>query len=255
MTIKINPLVTGGASIVVALLVFGFLRSCNNTNALLSEKDTKLDSVAKKASNDSADAAVDRMKYKAAKELLDGQIGLWQNRALASRDSLEAANRRINKLLVKHIPVATSADTSATTVPNAYIEDCEGCFVELKNGRDLVSRHEWIEDSLRLEYNRKMKLDSNRIIELNRQNTTLSTTLTDVMAIARAKDEKNKPHSRVLLSLSTMAINANVPNAAGFGFGYQDKYNRIFAIKYFTSEYGPIKQADVFISLSFKRRK
>lgn len=254
MTIKINPLIAGIVLMGIVLLIFGSIRSCNNSKRLLSEKDSSLLDISKKIINDSVAAIEKQKEYNAEKEFRDGQIELWKNKVFSKNDSLALAYKRIDKLLANHIAVVPSLDTSITTVPNEYVEDCEGCFSELKRDRDLVSRYEWSIDSLNLAYNNKMKLDSNRINDLNKQNYNLNATLNDAIGIAKRKEEKSRPRWKILFSLSTMAINANVPNAAGFGFGYQDKYNRVISVKYFASEYGSIKQADIFIPLSFKKR-
>lgn len=72
--------------------------------------------------------------------------------------------------------------------------------------------------------------------------------------VAEAK-EVVLPTRKVLVSVGTLLIDANIPNAIGGGFAYQDRYNRIFSVKYYASKYGGIKQADFFIPLSFKRKR
>lgn len=254
MTVKISGWIFGVGMVVIALLLFGRVRSCKNTDNALQENQ-ELKNINLKLYADSIEAYHREEDYKAASELQDGQITLKENQLQAKDDSLETANIRITKLLNRHIPITPNADTNITTVPNEYITDCEGCFTELYRGREMVISYKDSVGSLRKEYKEKIKTDSSHIADLNEQNFNLIGTIKDALKVARKAKEDAKPHWKILFSMSTMAINANVPNAAGIGFGYQDKYNRIVAAKYFTSEYGSIKQIDLFVPLSFKRKK
>ena len=100
---------------------------------------------------------------------------------------------------------------------------------------------------------KKKKADSIHITKLTLRNTQLTGSLRSAISTAAAERAKAEPRGKVLLSVGTLFIDANLPNAIGGGGGYQDKYNRIFAVKYYASKYGSVKQFDVFIPLSFKR--
>jgi len=255
MTVKVNPLLIGVGFVVIALLLFGMIRSCNNTSILL-KKSNSFDSLEKKVVTDSIQAAQKESEYKTQIEFQDGEIALWQNRFFTNEDSLKYMNDRVGALLKRHtapIEYNGPSDTNSILVPSEYVSDCEGCFTELANGRRLVFAYKTSADSLAGALKDKNRTDSLRIKDLTAQTASLRVTLQD--AIETGKKMANEPQPKVLLSLSTLLINSNWPNAIGLGLGYQDRYNRIFAVKYFGGEYGSVKQVDIFMPLSFKKSK
>lgn len=238
----------------VLLLIFGVVRSCNNTNNALSE-NKELTELNNRLLTDSAQMAIQIQEYKEQAEMQDGQIALRDNQLQAKGDSLDAANARILLLINKHKPIQPSLDTNITVVPNEYVDGCEGCFVELTRGREMVVSYKRTADSLRAVFFNKKRADSIQISRLTLRTTSLTGTLRDAISAAAAERKKSEPRGKMLVSVGTLFIDANMPNAIGGGGGYQDKYNRIFAVKYYGSKYGSVKQVDVFIPLSFKRRR
>lgn len=230
------------------------IRGCNKTKNALSENQNLKNSVQQYIS-DSTKAAQESKDYQDQTALLDGQISLKDEQLQSKSDSLDAANARITLLISKHKPVTPSTDTTATYVPNEYIEDCEGCFVELTRGRQMMLGYKGTADSLLAIYNKRKKADSLRIKGLTNSNSNLLTTLRSANISAAQKEEQLKPRWKALISIGAMFVNSNLPNAVGGGVGYQDKYNRIFSIKYYIYQSGGIKQADVYFPLSFRRKR
>jgi hypothetical protein len=254
VTIKFNPLFLIIIVVGLFVLTFGAIRSCNNTKKAISEsKELKEQNIALRA--DSAQAAKEAEEYENQSETQDGLIALRDNQLQAKGDSLDAANTRITALLLKHKPIKASEDTSVTTVPNEYISDCEGCFTELSKGQKMVIEYKSIAQSLRRDYSRRKTSDSMRIKSLTLRNSNLFDNLKSALSSADSARENARPRGKMLFSVGTLLINANIPNAIGGGLAYQDKYNRIYSVKYFASKYGAVKQADVFIPLSFKRKR
>lgn len=254
VTIKFNAALLTIIVLSILFLIFGMARSCNNTNHALSE-NKKLTELSNRLLTDSAQAAIQIQEYKEQAEAQDGQIALKDNQLQAKGDSLDAANARVLLLINKHKPIQPSPDTSITVVPNEYVNDCEGCFVALANGREVSMSYKRTADSLRTVFFNKKRTDSIQISRLTLRATNLTGTLRDAISAAAAEREKSRPRGKALLSIGTLFIDANMPNAIGGGGGYQDKYNRIFAAKYYASKYGSVKQVDIFIPLSFKRRR
>jgi hypothetical protein len=254
VAVKINPTILLIIFVLSGALIFAVIRSCNNHKEAIAA-DSKLTELSKKIVSDSIEFANTTKEYEVQSELQDGQIALKENQLQAKDDSLDAANLRILALISKHKPIKPSIDTNITTVPNEYVNDCEGCFMELTRGRDMVMSYKGTADSLRIAFLKKKRTDSIRIQGLTLRNADLTGTLADAISAAAAEREKTRPRAKGLISIGTLLINANLPNAIGGGFGYQDKYNRIFTVKYYASEYGSVKQVDVLIPLSFKRRR
>lgn len=262
MTIRFHPVVIIALLIGVAFLIYALLRGCSNSRAALAG-GKHLDSVIVKLRQDSVNAAYNAHEYETRLELLEGQIALWQNIAFTKNDSLMAANTRVIELITKHKPQKPNLDTTITTVPNEYVQDCEGCFTELSKDRDLVLRYRSSADSLWVAYAQKNNLNDGRILQLSNEVSNLQLTLKDAVAVGKRMESDNKPHWKLLFSVSTLWLpkinnttgSTVLPNGAGIGFGYQDRYNRIVAGKYFTTEVGPVKQLDVYLPLSFRRKK
>lgn len=251
VTIKFNSIVLISIILLFLLLVFGVVRSCNNTNKALAENEKLNDTIIA----DSIQAALKDQLYKQQAEMQDGQIALKENQLQATGDSLDKANARITKLLKSHVPVVMNlSDTGLTVVPNKYINECEDCFYELQNSQVLSFKYKSEAETVKSEYKKRKEDDSLRINDLTSRNKMLvGSVLTSINDVNEEK-KKNEPRRKGLISVSTLVINANLPNAIGGGIGYQDKYNRIFSFKYFASSYGGIKQAEVLIPLSFRKR-
>lgn len=254
MVVKFNPILLIIPLAVLLILLFGVIRSRKNTDNALAE-NKHLTELNTKRVVDSAQLADQILEYKDRVELQDGQLALRDNQLNAKGDSLDAANERIKSLLLKHRPIEPSADTNITVVPNEYIQDCEGCYTELAKGRDMVMNYKGAADDIRREYAVRKKGDSIQIAKLTLRAMNLTGTLRDAISAAAIERENGRPTRKILVSIGTLFIDANFPNAIGGGGGYQDRYNRIFAAKYYVSKYGGIKQFDVFIPLSFKRKR
>ena len=261
MTVKVNPWIVGIGLVAIALIIFSMIRGCNNASTLSKEKKQfviNLDSINKKRLLDSAIASAKEQEYKNTIELQNGQIALWQNRFFSNEDSLKSASDRIDLLKKNHAALLATLsikDTSSLYVPGEYVNQCEECFGELNKDKCLVFAYKMSADSFAQALKNKTKIDSARIQELSAHNANLNLSLIKAITTGKKMAESIRPGGKLLLSLSTLLIKANYPNAVGIGFGYQDNHNRMFAIKYFGGEYGSVKQVDLFMPLSFKKIK
>jgi hypothetical protein len=233
------------------------IRGCNNNKAALAENSTlkkQNDSLHKKNIADSAEWAAKAQEYNFTIGFLDNQVKLHENVAFAYKDSLDKASKSISVLLARHTPIKPNTDTSNTLVPNPFIDDCNECFSQLQNGRDLVIRANNQRDSLDQSYKSKINLQANRINELGQQNKALQSTLTNEFSIAKKEEEKYAPRRIVYLSLSTLTWNGVLPKAVGAGLIYQDKHKRQVEIKAYGSNIGPIYETGIAVPLSLNRR-
>lgn len=253
MTINLNPIVLISIALLFLVLVFGVVRSCNNTSVALQE-NRNLKKINESLIADTIGAAIKNQAYEQQAEAQEGQIALKENQLQATSDSLDKANDRINRLLKTHIPMPSKPDTGIAVVPNRYINECEGCFGELQNNRFLTMSYKNDVSALRNEYMKRKESDSLHIADLSIRNKKITSSLIAAINEANSEKSKSEPRRKGLVSISTLVINADLPNAIGIGGAYQDKHNRIYSLKYFGSKYGGIKQAEIFIPLSFRKR-
>lgn len=243
--------------LLIGLLLVLLINGCHNSRtAIANYKKTKheLDSLTDDYLKTTQWWNEQKNRYTTALQLANGQIEIYQNREQSYRDSLDKASNRISLLLAKHTPIKPNTDTSITVVPSEYVADCENCFTQLQNGRDLVIRANNQRDSLDQAYKSKISLQDNRISELGQQNKNLQATLTDAFEIAKKDQEKNKQTRKLYLTGGTMAIGQYVINSIGGGLGYQDLRWRLYSISAYGSKYGAIYMAQIYFPLSLKRR-
>ena len=211
-----------------------------------------LDKVAEKARYDSTVAAEQYQQQQDTIAFLKGQYSLVTTMNMVTTDSLFAANKRITNLLSKHVPIKPSLDTSVTTVPNEYLEECAGCFAELKNGQQLVIKYKSEKEGSDRILNSIITAKDNQLSILKDQNKNLKESFDDAVAIAKNNEKKLEPRRTVFLSLSAISIGSAVPSGVGGGFLYMDKRTRIFGLNYYISNQGPVYQAQLAMPLSFK---
>lgn len=251
MILKINPFLIIGFAIGVCILVLTLIRGCNKVNALL-ENNQKLYAINSKLLNDSANSAAQFKEYEQKSEFQEGLISLRENQLAAKDSSITHYINTINKLLSKHpTHLIAATDTSTTTVPNEYLQDCEECYLSLRNGKLLIISYRDSVKSLQKEYKNKSKLDSNQISVLKKQNDDLSATIHDVINIA---SNSNKPKGVLYISLSTIFFNTALPGGVGGGLMYQDKHKRGFELKCYGTNKGPIYTGGITFPLSFRKK-
>jgi len=258
--IKVPTWLIFTAIVLLMLLLISLFKGCEKEKAITSNKS---EISALKAAKDSLikeqNEGAEREKgYATALELQNGQTELMRNKWMAAGDSIDALNKSIALLKTRYKSIIPAPGSSATVVPNEYVNDCKDCF-------DKLDKYERTAGDYRDGTNRyigqlkeRQVLDSNRILELTNSNHDLVNTTHDAINAGMRTDSLNKqlqPHGRLLFSMSTMAINGYWPNAAGIGFGYLDKRYKLYSAKIFGSEYGTIYQAEIFLPLSLRKRK
>jgi hypothetical protein len=254
---RINNIRLALAGLLVIFLLILAIKGCyNNRAAIASYKKNQheLDSLTDDYLKTAQWWNEQKNRYTTALQLANGQIEIYQNREQSYRDSLDKASNQISILLAKHTPIKPNTDTSITVVPSEYVSDCEICFTQLQNGRDLVIRANNQRDSLDQSYKSKINIQANRINELGQQNKNLQATLTDAFSIAKKEEQKFAPRRILYFSPSILIWNGPLPRGIGVGFLYQDKQKRIVGAHVYGSEIGALYEANVALPLSFKRR-
>lgn len=249
ITLKLPAWLWGIALICFLVLAFALFRGCENSKALAKNNND----LSKSHISDSIKMRQDSIDYNQSRDLLNGQIELKENKLAFTEFQLDSASKVIDKLLKRHTPVIQS-DTTITTVPNEYISECEDCFTNLGLQQSLVNKYKDQIGVLKNDYVKKDKLNYDRIDQLTQSLNKINNDYNRQKEINEAQKKGFIPHWKFLFSMGVMSINSVMPNAAGIGGAYQDKRNRIFAFRYYASEYGSIKALDVYMPLSFKTK-
>lgn len=182
----------------------------------------------------------------------DAELSIANNKLAFYDDSLDGANKRINALLKRYIPVDISKDTSITTVSNDYIERCAECFTELQSGQELVKRYKAEKDNQAIILNSKINGQDLTITKLEKLNGQLQSNLNNLVSVAKSNNKKLEPRRTLYFSMSAISINSIVPTGIGGGGLYQDKRKRIFGFNYYITNSGPVYSIQLSMPLSFK---
>lgn len=251
MSLKINPLVVVAVLVGIVVLVFAFVRGCQNGKkaaSLVIDYQGRIDKLAQ----DSTDLANHLSESGDTIKVLNGLLSLTDNRLLSLNENLDKANDRISILLRKHVPIKPSLDTSITTVPNIYIEECAECFSELSDGRDSVKKYRAERDNQEQIYKSKLSVKDNSINYLEKANKVLTSSYKSLIDSAKKVQDVLKPRGRLYLSWSVLW--RPWPIAAGGGLMYQNRRNLIFGLRGYYGPDGTTVETSMNFPLSFKKR-
>lgn len=249
MTLKINPIVATAVLILIGVLLVALMRGCKNnqhSEALVVNYEHRVADLI----NDSIEKSKQLIEYTNANELLDGQLSLSNNKLLSLNEDLGNANTRITALLNKHVPIKPSPDTSVTLVPNSFVDDCAGCFKELRNGQQLVKQYKAEKENQFNLLSGRINLKDNRIKELETSNMRITSNYRSLLDSTSKFQDKNKPHGRLYLSWGVLW--KPFPWAAGAGIMYQNKRNLIWGAKWYYSAQGTLIETSINFPLSLK---
>lgn len=257
MTINTTPIWLRFAIIIgLCFIVFSLFRGCQRFRAKLASADMYKEALDSTATvNKDLSHQMEIIKQESADTLAvrDAELSLSNNKLAYYDDTLDAANKRINALLKKYKPIEPSVDTNVTVVPNEYIEECSGCFTELKNGQELVSRYKAEKDNQSMILNSKINGQSVTITKLERLNGQLQSNLNNLINVAKDNQKKLEQRRMLYFSMSTISLNQVLPTGIGGGFMYMDKRMRLFGGNAFVTNHGPVYQVQLSMPLSFKR--
>jgi len=250
ITLKLPAWVWGVVLIGFLILAFALFRGCENSKVLAQNNDY----LSGKHKEDSIKMSDDSSSYVNNIEQLNGQINLNENKLAVTELQLDSANKIIDKLLKKHNPIIPAVDTTITTVPNEYITDCEDCFTNLGKQQSIIGKYKKDLKDLSDDFNQRDKIKDGRINNLTLSLNKINSDYNAQKSINSIQARNLIPRWKLLFSMGVMSINSILPNAAGIGGAYQDKRNRIFAFRYYTSEYGSVKALDIYMPLSLRKK-
>lgn len=245
-----SNLVIGFILLVLLALAIGLYKGCERFNrGGGAQIDTK--GRIEKLMKDSAETHKELADLKIQVSVIDGQLDISNNQTSVYIDSFRILNAHINDLRKRYKAIVPPPDdTSLTLVPGAFIVDCGDCFTSIEKAQQLGVKLKAELDNV--DYLNKLKVNAlnNAISLLEMKNTQLRKDYKSL--IDSTSNRKSELRRTLFLSLGAMAINQTFPNAVGAGFLYEDKKRRVYGVKYYISEYGPIYQADVSLPLSLK---
>lgn len=248
MTLKIHPilgtLLIAGTIILIFLLVRGCQKERKAASAIINS-----DSLINKLKQDTAELARQLAANKDTAQFLEGQLSLSHNKEIALNENLDKANARITNLLRKHVPINPNPDTTATLVPNIYIDDCADCFKELDNGQQLVRKYKAEKDNQEQIYKSQLNGKDKRIklLEVSNQEVTSS-----YMSLIKITKDIGKPKGKLYLSWGIMW--GPLPRMAGAGAMYQTPRSMIIGTKWYYGAQGHMVETSMNFPLSFKKR-
>lgn len=249
MTLSINKWLIVAILAWGAILMFALIRGCQNEKkaaSLIVDYEGRISKLATNSIEQSRQLAA----YKDTMGFKDGELALSKNKEIALNEDLGKANDRISILLRKHVPIKPSLDTSITTVPNIYIEECTDCFKELDNGVQLVRKYKAEKDNQEQIHKGILNVKDNRINYLEKSNKSLTS---DYKSLIDSTKKVSKPKGKMYLSWGVLWKDY-VPWSAGGGLMYQNKRSVIFGASWYYNSKGHMIQTNIHFPLSFKKR-
>lgn len=232
--------------VLLGILILALYKGCvvyKKTGKEMVDYKSRIETLEK----DSAETASLLKANSDSLEFINGQLGVHENREAAFNDSFRVLNNRITALRKVHKPISPSVDTNVTTVPNEYINECEGCYDALASAQDKGLKYKAELDNKDQVYLSKLNTLNRRIKILETQNSKLS------KDYRGALDSMPSGLKRTLFfTVSAMSVSSVLPNAIGAGFMYEDKRRRIYGAKYYVSNVGPIYSAELSFPLSLR---
>jgi hypothetical protein len=231
----------------VVVLLVSLIRGCNQSKTQTA-KYNKLDSLntvllhaiaEEKAKSDSSKKA-----YQDSLEFERGQYALLKEQKLRTEDELRDQALE-NKALIAKFKLGDYTDTTSVTVPNEFVTDCQGCFVNLEKTTGLVERYKVDINRLESSQEKQNKLYQNRFKELELEKIGFRSKINILAKAQQDAIDKLKPRGRLYLSWGVLW--RPWPVAAGAGVMYQNKRNLIWGAKVY---YG-MQKTTVETSINF----
>jgi hypothetical protein len=235
----------------IVLLVIALVKGCNNNK----KKESQIIDLQGRIDRYMQDSIESAENLSLNRDTLEG-ISTQLIFANANYEKVVYENTELGKrnmaLLAKHKVVTPSLDTSITTVPNEYINDCESCFTSLNQSQELSVRFRAEADNKEQLLLSKINVQNNRVNYLEKINAQCNKNYKSLLDSSTNK--KQELRRTLFFSLGAMAIKQNLPNAIGAGLLYEDKRRRIFGASYYIGAYGSVYQAQVAFPLSLRTK-
>lgn len=252
MSLKINPIVATLVIVGILILIFVLFRGC---------RQSKMEVAAKEKAQIIADSALSVLKeYKAtsdtsAKRFQDtieferGRSALIEAQKAVTEMELDKVSKD-NKALIAKYKSGKYTDTATTLVPNEFISDCQGCFVNLEKTTGLVDRYKNDINKLQDNWDKQNQLYQKRFKELDAEKLGFYNKINSLAKEQQKAADQLKPHGRLYLSGGILW--SPVPVGIGAGFMYQNKRNIMWGAKWYYGKYGQTVETEINLPLSFK---
>lgn len=250
---KIHPIVATALLIVIIVLAFALFRGCENEKSS-SADNLKLKERLKKLEEDSTNSIHEKEVYQEAIQVQEGQLDISTNKIVSLSTDLDKWKEKAVALLKNHVPIGAAVDTTATLVPNEYLDECQSCFNELEIGKNLISKFRAEKDNQEQQYKSLLGTKDNRIKSLELSNSRTESLYRALLSDAKESQKRLEQRRTLYFKLGALAINQTFPNSAGAGLIYQDKMKRMFGVGVYLSPFGSIYSADIAFPLSLKRK-
>lgn len=151
-------------------------------------------------------------------------------------------------LIAKHKarpPVNVGA--GITTVPQEFIDDCEGCFTQLIKTNDSAVAYKQEAEALRAVMAAQNEADSQRIAQLEQDKLRLNKHYNDMRIAAEVNAKYLEPRRKVKTGLAGTFSDSFLPNGVGVGLMYEDKKDRNFGVEALFGNRPPLYVARVYV--------
>lgn len=236
---------------IVLAIIFAiiFIKSCKRS----ADQSNAISILKAKVAADSVEHANNRKEFDST--IISIRTSLFVANAMRTmvEDSLDDANKRIDKLLAKHKPIKVDNDTGTTICPNEYIQECTECFEELPFYRNLANSFRlrvYVEDSI---HKKQDSAYQKRIKQLGIEKSGIMLSLNDCL---NSKSERQPDVTGILFAhISALRVNNLIPVAFGGGFSYQDKKLHQYGFNIYNSVQGNIYMIEASAPIiKFKRK-
>lgn len=254
MSLKIHPLLVALLLASILILVFALFRGCNQSKLQLT-KFNKIDSLNNvllhAVANDKAITDSTKNVYQDSLEFERGYNALIEAQKAVTEMELDKQSRD-NKALIAKYKRADYSDTATTIVPNDFITDCQGCFVNLEKTTGLVDRYKTDINNLQNNWDKQNQLYQKRFKELDAEKLGFYNKINTLAKAQQDAIDKLKPHGR--LYLSTGIIWGPWPKMIGGGILYQNKRNLLLGAKWYYGNQGQMVETSINFPLSLRRK-
>jgi len=214
----------------IIVLIIVLMRGCSQSKTQIA-KYNKLDSLntvlLHAITEDKAKTAISEKAYQDSLEFERGQVALANEQKLRTESELQDMIKENRALIAQH-KLYKYTDTTAVTVPNGFVTECEGCFVKLEKTTNVAERYKKDINALEEKQEKENKLYQKRFKELDQERLGFYNKINTLAKAQQEAIDKLKPHGRLYLSWGVLW--SYWPTSAGFGLKYQTKRNLLIGV-------------------------
>lgn len=239
------------AAVLAIVFAIIFIKSCKRT----ADQSDVIAVLKTKIAADSIEHATNKKEFDST--IISIGTSLFVANAIRTmvEDSLDDANKRIDKLLAKHKSIAVDNDTGTTICPNEFVNECAECFEELPRYKNLANSFRLrihAEDSIHKKQGTAYQL---RIDELGKEKDNVNRSLNECLGL-KLPENQSAVTGILFAHVSALRINNLIPAAFGGGFSYQDRKLKQYGFNIYNSAQGNIYMVDVSTPIiKFKSKK